>query len=402
MSQIQLAKNARGLTMKDLLANDAYQKRFNELLKDKAPAFMTSLLNTAQHMPKCNPDSIIGAAMIAAAMNLPIDKNLGFAWLVPYKNEAQFQLGYKGMIQLAQRSGQYHRMNAKPVNQEVFGGYDEIGEPIIDWNKLNPAAEATGYVFAFRMTNGFTKVEYWSREQVEAHAQRYSQSFKQGNNSPWKTHFDEMALKTVIKNTLSKWGIMSIDMVKATQADQSVVHDIEGVSVSYPDNPEQSNAATTSAPELPPPSEPEPQKTTGKTGAAKKKTAKKPSAKPLNTQTSAQAAAGVDPPEQQQEAQPPAQEQEPPPPAPDPGTPADPQEPLPAPDEPENLIQSVRGKLEAAGRSEQDFVSFLVTMGFAENPKNDEPNLGLLPEEKLTSINEQWEMFITEWDRATQ
>lgn len=226
------------VTLRSLVAQPAYQARFKEVLGDKAQQFCTSLINVGNTMADVEPHSIIQSAMISAALDLPIDKNLGFAWIVPFKKAgqkfAQFQMGFKGFIQLGLRSGQYHRMNARAVNAEVFVKWDEVGEPVLDFEKIDETKPVAGYVFGFRLVNGFTKICYWPKARIEEHAKRYSQSFRGGHDSPWKTHFDEMALKTVIKNELSRWGIMSIQMQEAISKDQAVI-DVEG-KVSFPDN----------------------------------------------------------------------------------------------------------------------------------------------------------------------
>lgn len=216
-------------TLPELLKTPAYANRFREVLKDRADQFISSVLSVGNTMPDVDPKSIISSAMNAAALNLPVNKSLGFAWIVPYKKGdqklAQFQVGAKGYIQLALRTSQYERMNAKPINAEALGGFDEVGEPIIHWEKLDETRPAVGYALAWKLTNGFTKVCYWTKAKVEAHAQRYSQAYKAGYDSPWKTHFDEMALKTVIKNELSRWGILSIELERAIKTDQAVINE---------------------------------------------------------------------------------------------------------------------------------------------------------------------------------
>lgn len=227
MSNVTTIPKQQAVTVRSLIAQPAIAARFKEVLKDKAEQFASSLINISNGMKDVEPHSVIQSAMVAAALDLPIDRNLGFAWIVPFKNKgqkmAQFQMGFKGFIQLALRSGQYKRMNARAINAEALDGFDEVGEPKIDWTKINETKPTAGYVFAFQLVNGFTKCAYWSKQRVEEHAKRYSQSFRGGYDSPWKTHFDEMALKTVIKNELPKWGIMSIQMQKAVETDQGVI-----------------------------------------------------------------------------------------------------------------------------------------------------------------------------------
>jgi len=218
------------LSVKSLLAQDKYKNRFNEVLGNNAPQFMASVVQASQSqaLVNCQPESIIASAFTGATLNLPVDKNLGFAHLVPYGGKATFQIGYKGFIQLGLRSGQYKQMNAVAINAEAFGGYDEVGDPIIDWAKFDDSKEAVGYVFAWKLVNGFTKVIYWSKERVIAHATRFSQAFRaKKKDSPWFTDFDTMALKTVAKHGLSRWGILSVEMVNAMRFDQTVREDID-------------------------------------------------------------------------------------------------------------------------------------------------------------------------------
>jgi len=214
-------------TLKSLINSPQYQNRFKEVLGTRAPQFVSSVLSVGGLLgADCDPTSIIASAMTAATLDLPVDKNLGFAWIVPYKKSGaklgQFQMGYKGYIQLALRTGQYQRMNARVINVEAFKGWDEVGEPIIDWAEVDESKETAGYAFAFKLVNGFTKVAFWPKKRVEEHAKRYSQSFRGGYDSPWKSNFDQMALKTVVKNELAKWGIMSIQMENAFRHDQAV------------------------------------------------------------------------------------------------------------------------------------------------------------------------------------
>jgi len=231
-------------SLKSLLQNPFYEKRFKELLGARSAQFVSSVLSVGNSLgADCEPTSIITSAMTAATLDLPVDKNLGFAWIVPYrsgnKKQAQFQMGYKGYIQLGLRTGQYERMNARVINAEAFVGWDEVGEPIIDWSKIDETQPSIGYVFAFKLVNGFTKIAYWSKERVQAHAKRYSKSYGGNYSSPWTTDFDPMALKTVIKNELAKWGILSIEMISAIKHDQATKSSLDD-DPQYPDGLEHS------------------------------------------------------------------------------------------------------------------------------------------------------------------
>lgn len=229
--QLQRQAAPAPATLKSMLKDSIYQKRFEEILGKRAPQFVSSVLSVGISLGHdCEPTSIIASAMTAATLDLPVDKNLGFAWIVPYKNNgkksAQFQMGYKGYIQLGLRTGQYERMNARVVNEEAFQGWDEVGEPIIDWSQIDETKPSFGYVFAFKLVNGFTKIAFWPKARVEAHAKRYSKSYGGNYSSPWSSNFDEMALKTVVKNELAKWGILSIEMVTAIKHDQGTQDDV--------------------------------------------------------------------------------------------------------------------------------------------------------------------------------
>lgn len=233
----QTAPPAEPTTLRGLLESPAYKGRFEEILGKRTPQFVSSVLSVGNTLgADCDPRSIVTAAMTAATLDLPVDKNLGFAWIVPYKDygnkKAQFQMGYKGYIQLGLRTGQYRRMNARAINAEALGGFDEVGEPVIHWELIDDAQPAVGYVFAFTLINGFTKVSYWPRQRVEEHAKKFSKSYN--GNSPWKSNFDAMALKTVIKNELARWGILSVEMQQAIKFDQATVDDI-GAAPYYPD-----------------------------------------------------------------------------------------------------------------------------------------------------------------------
>lgn len=233
----QLAE--KPLRVKDLVELPAIQARFQSALGPvRAPKFISALVSIAaqSNLANCEPKSIISSALVAATLDLPIEKQLGFAHIVPYAGKAQFQMAAKGYIQLALRSGQYQRINSKPVNAEAVGGYDEVGEPIIDWSKLDETKEAVGYVVAWKLSNGFTKVAYWPKTKVEAHAQKFSQAYqKKKADSPWFTNFDKMAIKTVVMNELRAWGILSIEMQTAIKHDGGTQSDLDA-DVDYLDN----------------------------------------------------------------------------------------------------------------------------------------------------------------------
>jgi recombination protein RecT len=219
----ELAKQKEPTTVKSLLASPAMKARFAEVLKERAPQFLAAVTSqAAADLKNCEPNSVLAAAFLAATLNLPVNRELGYAWMIPYRSGnqtlAQFQIGYKGLVQLAQRTGQYQRLNAGVVTEGAYKGRDEMGEPIIDFNAIDQSKAIVGYFAAFRLSCGFTKVVYWSKGDAERHGKRFSKTF---NNGPWKTDFDAMALKSVLKHMLSKWGPMSVEVADAATLDQS-------------------------------------------------------------------------------------------------------------------------------------------------------------------------------------
>ncbi|HHJ6159975.1 TPA: recombinase RecT, partial [Streptococcus pyogenes] len=194
------------------------QKAFDDVWKGAGTQFAVSILSVlqgSQSLKSASNKSIYAAAMKAAVLNLPIEPSLGRAYLVPYKGQAQFQLGYKGLIELAQRSGQYKNINAGIVYKSQLISYNPLFEELIlDFSK--PQDEIVGYFAAFKLFNGFEKVSFWTVEKVTAHGKKFSKSFASG---PWKTDFDAMAQKTILKDILSKYGPLSVEMQKAIDED---------------------------------------------------------------------------------------------------------------------------------------------------------------------------------------
>lgn len=214
---ITAAKEAK--TLKGMLEMPAYKNKFNEMLGKKAAGFMSSIIavtNNNKYLAKANPATVIGAAAQAAMLDLPINQSLGFAYIVPYGNEAQFQLGYKGYIQLAQRSGQYVDIGAKTV----YEGELEYENRLLDKFKFGERTgdKVIGYLAYFRLTNGFEKMLFMGLDDMIAHAKKYSKNYKGGTDKWGLTDFDTMAEKTVLKRLLSKYGPLSIESVQMSQA----------------------------------------------------------------------------------------------------------------------------------------------------------------------------------------
>ncbi|WP_404387882.1 recombinase RecT [Ligilactobacillus animalis] len=213
----QLAK----VPVKQLVQNDKVKGMIANVLHERAPQFATSIVsivNSNRSLANVDQMSVIQSAMVAATLDLPIDQNLGYVWLVPYKGKAQAQIGYKGYIQLAQRSGQYRAMNAVTVHEGELTSWNPLTEEV-GFDPTKRVSDAViGYIGYFKLLNGFEKTVYWTREQIEAHRQRFS---KAGGNSPWATDFDAMAKKTVLKDLLTKWGPMSTQLAEAAAKDEA-------------------------------------------------------------------------------------------------------------------------------------------------------------------------------------
>ncbi|QEO61133.1 recombinase RecT [Bacillus altitudinis] len=211
------APATQGTTLKSLLSSPTVMNRFEEVLGKRAPQFTASILglyNSEKMLQKAEPMSVISSAMVAATLDLPVDKNLGYAWIVPYGGKAQFQLGYKGYIQLALRTGQYKFINCIPIREGELQKWNPLTEEIeIDFEKRE-SESVIGYAAYFELLNGFRKTTYWTKADVEKHKKRFSKS-----DFGWKNDWDAMALKTVLKAILSKWGILSVEMQSALKED---------------------------------------------------------------------------------------------------------------------------------------------------------------------------------------
>lgn len=231
------------LAVKDLFQREDVVKKFQELLKNRASSYITSVLSVvsqSEMLAKADPKTVYMAALTSATLDLPINQNLGFAYIVPYKNkswvyEAQFQMGYKGFIQLALRSWQFQTISATPIYEGQLIEENPLTWFIFDW-KAKKSDVVIGYASYFRLLNGFEKVFYMTKADIERHANLYSANYKKYQSGLWKDKFDEMATKTVIKLLLSKFAPLSVEMQKAVIADQGVLQDENFDQVDYPDN----------------------------------------------------------------------------------------------------------------------------------------------------------------------
>lgn len=225
------------LSTKDFFARPNVVAKFQQLLgPERSTAFITNVLqvcNGNSMLANADPMTVFTAAVNAAAMNLSISPTLGHAYIVPFKGQAQFQLGYLGLIQLAQRSGQYKNISACPVYDGQIVENDPLKGFTFDWS-AKKSDVIIGYAARFELINGFEKTLYMTRSEVLAHAGKFSQTFKRGVGI-WKEHEEAMALKTVVKRLL-KWGPLSIDMQRAVVTDQAVITDADTMEVEYVDN----------------------------------------------------------------------------------------------------------------------------------------------------------------------
>lgn len=237
-----MANNAL-VTVDNLIQNANVRKRFTDVFGNVNAAnnfmqSMVSLTNGNAMLRKCSPQSILSACMVAATLKLPINPSLGFAYVVPYGNAGQFQIGYRGLIQLAMRTGQYQRINVANVHEGEIKSIDFVTGDIERGEKKSD--KVVGYIAYFRLINGFEKTLYMSREEVEEHATKFSKTYR-NKSGVWHTHFDRMAQKTVLKLLISRFGIMSTDMQSADldlalRADQAVVKNSETMEMEYVDN----------------------------------------------------------------------------------------------------------------------------------------------------------------------
>ena len=217
--------------LKKMIDDKRTYNRFYPVLKDKTQAYLSNILSIANNdnlLKIADPKTILNAALQAAILELPINQNFGFAYIVPYQNKkenktlAQFQIGYKGYIQLAIRSNKYLKINVAPLYEGQFKRYDPIKDTLeydLDNKKTKKITHFIGY---FKLMNGFEKYLIMSVDEIDEHAKKYSQSYKKGFGI-WKDNFNAMAEKTVIKLLISKYGILNTELEQALATDQTVI-----------------------------------------------------------------------------------------------------------------------------------------------------------------------------------
>lgn len=206
-----------------MLSTDNVKNRFNELLGKKAPLFISSIISVSkatkqmQQVAQTNPQSILSSAVVAATLDLPINPSLGFAAIVPYGNSAQFQLQYKGLIQLALRSGKMQKLTCSEVYEGEIKKYNKFRDDYEFGDKTSD--KVVGYMAYFKTNEGFEKYYYMTIEDVKKHAQKYSKSFSMPNGI-WNTNFDAMAKKTVLKLLISKYAPLEVQSMNEMQIAQ--------------------------------------------------------------------------------------------------------------------------------------------------------------------------------------
>lgn len=235
--QNNLAKKSQRLGLTAYLTQDAVKNQINNVIGGKnGQRFISSIVSAVNNNPQlseCTNQSILSGALLGESLKLSPSPQLGQYYLVPFKDKnqgkvAQFQLGYKGYIQLAIRSGQYKKLNVLAIKDGELVRFDPLNEEIevnlIQDEEEREKAETIGYYAMFEYTNGFRKALYWSKAKMEAHALQYSAGYRAKKGYTfWEKDFDGMAYKTMLRQLISKWGIMSIDMQSAIDADMAVI-----------------------------------------------------------------------------------------------------------------------------------------------------------------------------------
>jgi recombination protein RecT len=233
----------------NFMTSKLMQTKVNEILGDekKAARFTSSIVSAVNNNPQlaeCENMSILSGALLGESLNLSPSPQLGNYYLVPFKDKergllATFQMGYKGYIQLAIRSGQYKKLNVLAIKEGELIKYDPLNEEIevqlIDDEEKRENAKTIGYYAMFEYINGFRKTLYWSKKKMEKHALQYSKGYaKKSGYTFWEKDFDAMAYKTMLRQLISKWGIMSVEMQNAFEGDMAYIK--EDGSKEYVDN----------------------------------------------------------------------------------------------------------------------------------------------------------------------
>lgn len=230
------------------LTNDSVKDQINKIIGGKdGNKFVTAIVSAVNANPalqECTNQSILAAALLGQSLNLSPSPQMGFYYMVPYNDKergkvAQFQLGYKGYVQLAARTGQYKKINVLAIKEGELVKFDALNEEIvvnlIEDEEAREKANTIGYYACFEYINGFRKAMYWSKKKMLAHAERYSKGFAAHKGYTfWEKDFDGMACKTMLRQLISKWGLMSTDLEKAYESDMAIIN--EDGTPTYVDN----------------------------------------------------------------------------------------------------------------------------------------------------------------------
>ena len=248
-------KDDKKLSFSNFLTNQYVKEKIYEVVGKDSQKFMTSILSAVTNNPalqECESMSILNCAFLGEGLKLSPSPQLGQYYMVPFNDKkkgckvAQFQLGYKGYIQLAERSGYYKKINVLAIKDGELVKYDPLNEEIevnlIEDDETRERTETIGYYAMFEYMNGFRKTMYWTKKKMLTHADKYSQAFNKESykkilageipqedmwkySSFWYKDFDGMAFKTMLRQLISKWGIMSIEMQKAFDNDMAAIQD---------------------------------------------------------------------------------------------------------------------------------------------------------------------------------
>ena len=253
MANEVITKPKSQVTFSGFMTSEGIKKKVNEIIgsKEKGARFISSIVSSVSTNPQlgqCENASILSGALLGESLNLSPSPQLGRYYLVPFKDKtrgmvAQFILGYKGYLELAQRSGQYKDINVIEVKEGEYKGRNSLnGNPTFEFivdDDIRDTKETIGYMATFTLINGFTKTIYMTKKQMEDHALQYSSGYRADKKNKtaytfWTKDFDGMAFKTLLRQLISKWGIMSIDMQTAYEGDMAVIN--EDGSKNYVDN----------------------------------------------------------------------------------------------------------------------------------------------------------------------
>lgn len=237
-NEITKTNGNQKMSFANYMTSNVVQKKVNEILGDekRGARFVSSIVSAVNSNPslkECDNGSVLSGALLGESLNLSPSPQLGNYFLVPFNDKtkgkvATFQLGYKGYIQLAIRSGQYKKLNVLAIKEGELVKYDPLNEEIevnlIEDEEKREKAKTIGYYAMFEYVNGFRKTLYWTKAKMEKHANTYSQGYRAKKGYTfWEKDFDSMAYKTMLRQLISKWGIMSVEMQNAYESDMAII-----------------------------------------------------------------------------------------------------------------------------------------------------------------------------------